>query len=113
MGSPLNDVRIANACQVAWGSMSRTEEEAVRWCGQCRQHVYDIASMTREAAEALLVRREGAACARIFLRKDGTVMTKECRQDLPPAPPAEPFRGFAPGFEPMMGRVVARKKPGG
>jgi len=72
----LDQVRIASPCTADWEAM--TGDERVRFCSQCSLHVYNLAQMTREEAEALLREREGRLCARVYRRRDGTVVTKDC-----------------------------------
>lgn len=74
--SLLEDVRIASPCSARWEDM-RGDERA-RFCGQCEKTVYDLSSLSRSEAEALLVSREGAICVRLFRRVDGTVLTADC-----------------------------------
>lgn len=74
--SILNHIRIATPCSAKWESMAG--DERTRFCGSCRKHVYNIASMTAEEAASLIHAREGNLCARLFQRADGTVMTSDC-----------------------------------
>jgi hypothetical protein len=53
-------------------------DERVRFCSQCNLNVYNLSSMTLDEAEVLLLRTEGRLCVRYFVRKDGTVLTKDC-----------------------------------
>ncbi len=50
----------------------------VRFCGLCRENVYDLSEMTREEAEALVFEGEGRVCVQFYQRADGTVVTKDC-----------------------------------
>ena len=50
----LDLVEIAIPCEVPWDSMPGDEQ--VRHCGQCRQNVYNVASLTRAEAMRLLRR---------------------------------------------------------
>lgn len=72
----LEDIRIATPCTVDWESMRGSGFR--RFCGSCRRSVYNIASMTRQEAEALIGRTEGRVCVRLFRRFDGTVLTRDC-----------------------------------
>jgi hypothetical protein len=74
--SILNDIQIAKPCPVSWDGMSG--DERVRFCGDCKKHVYNIAEMTRKEAEHLIQASEGKACLRLFRRADGTVITDDC-----------------------------------
>ena len=72
----LDDIRIASPCDVPWGSM--TGDERVRHCAECDLDVFNLASLTRAEAEALVFGREGRTCVRLFRRFDGTVVTRDC-----------------------------------
>jgi Carboxypeptidase regulatory-like domain len=72
----LEDLRVASPCPVSWDSMSGGER--VRYCGECRLHVYDLSALTRREAEALVASTEGRLCARLYRRPDGTLMTADC-----------------------------------
>ena len=73
----LDMVEIAIPCQVPWDSMPGDEQ--VRHCGQCKQNVYNVASLTRAEAMRLVGAR---ACLRIYRRPDNTVITSDCRERL-------------------------------
>jgi hypothetical protein len=72
----LEDVRIAAPCTASWDDM--VGDEHVRFCGQCEKNVYNLSSLPREEAEALLAAKEGKACVRLYRREDGTVLTADC-----------------------------------
>ena len=76
-GLPLLDnVSIAAPCKASWEQM--VGDEHVRFCGQCEKNVYNLSTLPREEAEALLVAKEGRMCVRIYKREDGTVLTDDC-----------------------------------
>jgi hypothetical protein len=72
----LDQVAITSPCSVPWETMPG--DERVRFCGQCRQDVYNIAGLTRLEAQRLVADRQGRLCARILRRPDGTVVTADC-----------------------------------
>jgi len=72
----LDDIRVASPCHERWDAM--TGDEQARFCGSCRKNVYNLSSMTREAAEALVRSKEGDLCVRFFRRTDGTILTADC-----------------------------------
>jgi hypothetical protein len=75
--SPLDDVRIASPCRANWDEMSG--DERVRFCSMCKLNVYDLSNMAEREALALIARNEGGrVCARLWRRKDGTVITSDC-----------------------------------
>jgi hypothetical protein len=73
--SPLA-IKIATPCSASWDRM--TGDDRVRFCGECRLHVYNLSSLTRAEAEELLRQKEGRVCVRFYERADGTVMTQKC-----------------------------------
>jgi len=72
----LPNIRIASPCRADWDQM--TGDERVRMCGSCNKHVYNLSSMTRDEAEALIVEKEGKLCVRYFQRRDGTILLADC-----------------------------------
>lgn len=74
--SSLNQIRIASPCPAAWKDMQGNER--VRFCEQCRLNVYNISSMSKTEAEALIADNEGRLCVTYFQRADGTVITRDC-----------------------------------
>lgn len=72
----LNIIEIASPCSVDWTSMEGTDK--VRFCGQCELSVYNVAAMTKEEARQRIESKEGRVCVRLYRRKDGTVVTKDC-----------------------------------
>lgn len=73
---PLDQIAVASPCKAPWEQMAG--DERVRFCGQCRQHVYNLSEMTREEAETLVLEREGRLCVRFYQRFDGTLITRDC-----------------------------------
>ena len=72
----LEVIDIARPCPADWNDMRG--DERVRFCRHCSLHVYNLSAMTREAAERLVVEREGRLCVRMYRRADGTVITADC-----------------------------------
>lgn len=72
----LPNIRVATPCRADWNEM--TGDERVRACGSCNKNVYNLSSMTRDEAEALIVEKEGRLCVRYFQRSDGTILLKDC-----------------------------------
>jgi hypothetical protein len=72
----LDDVQIAAPCTASWDEMAG--DEHVRFCGKCEKNVYNLSSLPREEAEALLGAKEGKMCVRLYRRADGTVLTADC-----------------------------------
>lgn len=72
----LDQIRIATPCPAAWKDMQG--DERVRFCEQCRLNVYNISSMSKTDAEALIADTEGRLCVTYFQRSDGMVITRDC-----------------------------------
>lgn len=72
----LDNIRVASPCPVEWKDM--TGDDRIRACSACDKNVYNLSSMTRDEAEALIVERNGNLCVRYFQRKDGTIMLADC-----------------------------------
>jgi hypothetical protein len=72
----LEQVRIASPCSANWEEM-RGDERA-RFCELCQKHVYNFAAMTADEAAGLICEKEGKLCARLYRRRDGTVLTADC-----------------------------------
>lgn len=75
----IDQIEISSPCSESWDGMRRTPgEEWVRFCGKCRQNVYNVEAMSRGRARRLIAEREGRVCVRILRRPDGTVVTADC-----------------------------------
>jgi hypothetical protein len=72
----LPNIRVATPCPADWNAM--TGDERTRACGACNKNVYNLSTLTREEAEALILEKEGRLCVRYFQRKDGTILLKDC-----------------------------------
>lgn len=72
----LDRIYIAAPCPASWSAMDGSDK--VRFCKQCNLNVYNFSTMSTAEAEHLILEKEGKLCARIFRRKDGTIMTENC-----------------------------------
>lgn len=72
----LDDIKIASPCTASWDAMKGSD--TVRFCGECKLNVYNISNMKAADAAALVGNAEGRLCVRLYQRKDGTVMTRDC-----------------------------------
>jgi hypothetical protein len=72
----VDQIEIASPCTVPWSTMRG--DERVRFCGQCRQNVYNVEGFGRAEARRLVAQSEGRLCVRILRRPDGTVVTADC-----------------------------------
>ena len=75
-GSKLR-LTIASPCPASWDEMKG--DERVRFCDECELNVYNLSDMSEEEALKLVEEREGRLCVRFYQRKDGTVLTQDCR----------------------------------
>jgi len=91
--TPLESVRIATPCSVSWEGMEGGER--VRLCQTCHKNVYNLSSMSRGEAEALINEKEGNLCVTFFRRSDGTIMTDDCPVGLRLV--RRPFKWLAAG----------------
>jgi hypothetical protein len=71
-------LQVAAPCREDWNEMMG--DEAVRFCGRCRQNVYNLSAMTDPEVRALL--DGGRVCVRFYQRDDGTVVTRKCSRML-------------------------------
>ena len=70
-------LKIASPCEANWEAMSG--DGAKRFCGSCKQNVYQLSNMSTEEVEELLQTRKGLrTCGRFYQRADGSVMTSDC-----------------------------------
>jgi hypothetical protein len=72
----LKNVHVASPCPASWDGMIGNDR--VRFCGQCELNVYNLSSMSRDEAEALITRTEGRLCVRFYRRNDGSIITEDC-----------------------------------
>lgn len=72
----LTQLRVASPCPASWDRMEG--DERVRFCGQCRKHVYNLAGMPPDEAAAVVREHEGNLCARLHQRRDSTLLAGNC-----------------------------------
>jgi hypothetical protein len=95
----VDQIEIRSPCTVAWDNMRPAGGDGrVKFCGECRQNVYNIEMMSRGEAQRLIAMREGRVCVRILRRPDGTVVTADCWARLRAA--------RRRGFLPFLGMLV-------
>jgi hypothetical protein len=76
----LKAIAIDTPCTVPWEGMSGDDRS--RFCGQCRQRVFDLSTMTSAEAAELLSDPAGRPCVRLYRRPDGRVLTTDCPAGL-------------------------------
>ncbi len=72
----LSEIRIASPCSVDWDQMQGNDR--VRHCAACNLNVYNLSALTEQEIRQLVAAREGRLCARMYRRRDGTVLTGDC-----------------------------------
>ena len=72
----LNVIRVENPCPAEWEKMHG--DQRVRFCDECKLHVYNLSSLSRAQAESLVATHEGRLCVRYYQRADGTIITQDC-----------------------------------
>lgn len=73
----LPNMRVAAPCNASWDAM--TGDDRARHCGECNQQVFNLSALTTEQAESLIREKNGDLCVRYYKRKDGTVLTADCK----------------------------------
>jgi hypothetical protein len=66
-------LEVVAPCSEDWNQMSGGDD--IRFCGKCRQNVYNLSELTESQASELV---QGPVCVRFFHRGDGTVITRKC-----------------------------------
>jgi hypothetical protein len=69
-------IQVASPCHARWEDMSG--DECTRFCSHCQKNVYNISSLTKTEAAALIQAKEGRLCIRFYRRSDGTLLTNDC-----------------------------------
>ncbi len=72
----LQQLRLASPCTVRWEDM--VGDHRSRLCAQCQLNVYDVQALTEREVRDLIVATEGRFCGRLYLRRDGTIVTRDC-----------------------------------
>jgi hypothetical protein len=66
-------LQVVAPCNEDWNRMPGGDD--IRFCGKCRQNVYNLSALTESQARELA---QGPVCVRFFHRGDGTVITRKC-----------------------------------
>jgi hypothetical protein len=66
-------LQVVAPCNEDWDRMPGGDD--IRFCGKCRQNVYNLSALTESQARELA---QGPVCVRFFHRGDGTVITRKC-----------------------------------
>lgn len=76
MRPDLGILSVASPCSQKWDDMAG--DDRVRFCSACEKNVYQLDQLSTDEVRALVVEKEGKLCWRFFVRKDGTVLTRDC-----------------------------------
>lgn len=76
----LPDLRVASPCSADWEKM--LGDDRVRYCADCRLNVYNFSAMTNAEIQQLIASHEGRLCGRLYRRRDGTLLTRDCPRGL-------------------------------
>jgi hypothetical protein len=69
--------RAATPCSARADEPTRGTGRA-RYCWRCGRDVYDIATLSPADARAVMGLADGAPCPALYVRRDGTVMKRDC-----------------------------------
>ena len=72
----VKDLRVASPCPADWNRM--LGDDRVRHCAECNLNVYNFSAMTTAEVEELISNHQGRLCGRLYQRRDGTILTKDC-----------------------------------
>ena len=71
------DLQISSPCPLSWENL--VGDNRVRYCGQCKLNVYNLAEMSPEEVEQMPVRRPVPSSRRAHPTTDATV-SHRCRR---------------------------------
>lgn len=77
---PIDNYKTAKPCQWKWEDDGYDDQ--FRYCGMCKQLVYNFDGMDKPEAMALIFKRENRENAPLFRRKDGKFMTADCPEAM-------------------------------
>ena len=73
----LHNIRVASPCSADWEKMEGNDR--VRFCSACQLNVYNFSEMSEREILKLIQSHEGRRlCGRLYRRKDGTILTRNC-----------------------------------
>lgn len=70
------ELKISSPCPKSWDDL--VGDDRIRYCGECRLNVYNLADMPQAEVEALVRSTQGRLCGRLYLRGDQTATTRDC-----------------------------------
>lgn len=69
-------LRVASPCPKSWDAM--VGNHRVRYCSECNLNVYNLAVIPRSELRALIKKKEGRFCGRLYLLGDRKAATRDC-----------------------------------
>ena len=70
------EFKVSSPCPASWDRM--TGDNMIRFCGQCKLNVYNLAEMSREEVAAVVRKTGGQLCGRIYVRADRMATVGDC-----------------------------------
>ena len=70
------EFKVASPCPASWDQMAG--DHKIRYCGQCRLNVYNLAEMSREEVAAVVRKTDGRLCGRLYVRADRMATLRDC-----------------------------------
>ena len=70
------EFKVSSPCPVSWDTM--TGDHKIRFCGQCKLNVYNLAVMTREEVAETVRTTGGTLCGRLYVREDRMATLRDC-----------------------------------
>lgn len=70
------EFKVSSPCPVSWDSMSG--DHKIRFCGQCRLNVYNLAEMSRDEIAGVVRKTGGRLCGRLYVRSDRRATVRDC-----------------------------------
>lgn len=67
---------ISSPCPKRWTDL--VGNDRVRYCGNCKLNVYNLAEMKPAEVEALVRKTRGRLCGQLYVRKDRTAALRDC-----------------------------------
>jgi hypothetical protein len=74
------ELQISSPCPLSWESLRG--DDRVRFCSKCSLKVYNLARMSSEDVERVVLKSEGRLCGRLYVRDDQTATAKNCPDRL-------------------------------
>jgi hypothetical protein len=70
------ELRISSPCPKRWNDL--VGDDRVRYCGDCKLNVYNLAEMRPPEIEALVRRTSGRLCGQLYVRADRAATLRDC-----------------------------------